>query len=329
MPIRLIKLPNDFDAVIDLTINCFQYPENETWSVQSDDQENIVDMFKSIQRLWPLIRLFQVVVPTLRDLLHGLIWEEDGRPVGMIFLQRQKTTDTWHIGNVAVLPEYRRRGIARRLVEDGLALIREHGGRMALLDVIAGNVPAYTLYKRLGFEHYNSRFEFNYLQDTPLPEQPLPDAYKSSALKLLDWRPSFELGRRIVPADVRKYEPVTEAHYKTGPAGPLFLGIMKLGGIKAARIMVQTREDEKIVAVASYRIRKRAGGVNGISLQVDPGHSEVAPYLLSFLINTVLRLSPGRRIEFDVPGWQSKVLEIVAETPCTKRYEYHSMGAAL
>ena len=59
--------------------------------------------------------------------------------------------DEADVTNVAVLPEYRRRGIARRLVE---ALIEEARGRGITrlhLEVRESNTAARTLYESLGF----------------------------------------------------------------------------------------------------------------------------------------------------------------------------------
>ena len=63
MPIRPIQLPSDFAALSDIILASFLYPENETWSVQSDEKEQLVDMIKNLARLWPLIRGIRVAVP--------------------------------------------------------------------------------------------------------------------------------------------------------------------------------------------------------------------------------------------------------------------------
>jgi ribosomal protein S18 acetylase RimI-like enzyme len=330
MSLRPLNLPADFKVLTQLTIDTFQYPENESWSVQSDDQENITDMFKSAQKMWPLMRLAQLISPALRDIIRGYIWEHENQPVGMIIMQRQNPTNTWRIGNVAVLPAYRRRGIARKLVETSLSFIREHGGEMATLGVISGNLPAYTLYQNLGFVHYDSRHEFNFDHETVLREISLPDGYYISRLKSMAWRPRFELAKNITPADVQQFEPVTEAHYNPGRGlMALSMLLMKLSGLKIDRITIRTQKDNKIVAHGLYRVRKRAGGVNNINLRVDDEHGFVARHLLYLLLNSALQLSPGRRIELDIPGWQTNVLSAVSETGCTKRYQYHSMGIVL
>ncbi|MEN8172630.1 MAG: GNAT family N-acetyltransferase, partial [Chloroflexota bacterium] len=326
MSIRPLNLPSDFNVLTELIVDSFQYPENESWSVGTDDQENIQDMFTGVQRIWPLLRLVQFFSPALRDVLHGYFWEHEGLPVGMIVMQRQNKTNTWRIGNVAVLPAFRRQGIARKLVAAALDFIRERGGEMALLDVISGNIPAYSLYEQMGFVHYNSRHEFEYLGETPLTEPPILEGYVVSKLKPLAWRPRFELSKEITPKDIQQYEPVTEAHYNPGVMMPLSLLVMKVSGMKMQRVVIHTIDDGKTAAFGLYQVRKRAGGVNGIALRVNPDHPDLAGYLLPFLLNTATRLSPGRRIEFSVPYWQERVLEAVSHTPCVKKYEYHSMG---
>ncbi len=326
MSIRLIKFPADIDPLIDLTIKTFQYPENEAWSVQADDEESITDTFKSLKTLWPLFRLMGIFSPKMRDILNGYFWEEEGRPVGMIVMQRQSNTSSWMIGNVGVLPEFRRRGIARKLVAACLDFIREHGGEIALLDVIAENIPAYQLYQRMGFAHYTSRIEFNYLDDAPLPDMPLPDGYTVAPMDKYEWRPRFKLEKEVTPADVQNFEPVTEAHYNPGKGLILFSHLlMKLSGQKVQRFAFRAINGD-MAGIGYYRIRKKKGGVNGLNLRVHPAHPEIAAHILPFLINTALRLGPGRRIEFSLPKWQSHLVELSQQAGCEKRFEYHSMG---
>ena len=55
----------------------------------------------------------------------------------------------WHLMNVAVAPERRRAGVARRLIAK---LVEEAGGKLPFtLEVRVSNRPAITMYERLGF----------------------------------------------------------------------------------------------------------------------------------------------------------------------------------
>jgi len=57
--------------------------------------------------------------------------------------------EEWHLMNLAVLPEVRRRGLGTALVRH--ALMAAHGARMALLEVRASNTAALAMYRKLGF----------------------------------------------------------------------------------------------------------------------------------------------------------------------------------
>ncbi|MFN4034112.1 MAG: ribosomal protein S18-alanine N-acetyltransferase [Fimbriimonadales bacterium] len=59
--------------------------------------------------------------------------------------------DEAHITNVAVLPEYRGRNLAKRLLHRLLCLARERGCVKATLEVRISNTPAQKLYEKFGF----------------------------------------------------------------------------------------------------------------------------------------------------------------------------------
>ena len=59
--------------------------------------------------------------------------------------------DEVHIATLAVHPDYRRFGIARKLLVHGLLEGAQRGGRLAYLEVRAGNLAAQALYQRFGF----------------------------------------------------------------------------------------------------------------------------------------------------------------------------------
>jgi ribosomal-protein-alanine N-acetyltransferase len=65
------------------------------------------------------------------------------------YLVCSRYDQVWHLMNVAVAPEQRRRGVARRLIAK---LIEEGGGGLPFtLEVRVSNQPAITMSERLGF----------------------------------------------------------------------------------------------------------------------------------------------------------------------------------
>ena len=68
------------------------------------------------------------------------------------FVVARLIADELHVNNVAVRPEFRRHGVAARLLEAVLGWGRRKESRLALLEVRAGNSAAQALYRRCGFQ---------------------------------------------------------------------------------------------------------------------------------------------------------------------------------
>jgi ribosomal protein S18 acetylase RimI-like enzyme len=327
MPIRPFALPGDIDTLAEILPPSFQYPENEAWSIQADELESMLDEMNGIKRFWPLIRALQWVAPPMRDMLRGYVWEEDGKPVGVVNVLRQGDTDQWLIGNVSVLPAYRRCGIARQLVEAVVQYARERGASQITLAVIDGNVPAYNLYERLGFVHYSGQTEFCCEPDGPVAEIPLPAGYEVEPRRVRDWRPRYELALRIVPEAVRRFEPVEEGNYRQ----PRLLGliapvIFKAMGGRPYPYLVRRLSDGQVVASISLFMRHRPGGMNRISLNLDPACGEIAPALVQTLLCEIERRSPGRRIEAQAKDWQPSVIDAMEAAGFQRRADLHNLG---
>src|SRR2546423_838871 len=70
--------------------------------------------------------------------------------LGYLIISRY--VDAWHVMNVAVEPDYRRRGIATALLDRLFDLTEEDGRRGYTLEVRVSNTQAIALYERLGFQ---------------------------------------------------------------------------------------------------------------------------------------------------------------------------------
>jgi ribosomal-protein-alanine N-acetyltransferase len=69
--------------------------------------------------------------------------------VGYIIVSRY--VDAWHVMNIAVAPEHRRRGTARQLLEHLFETTLDDGQRGYTLEVRVSNAGAISLYESLGF----------------------------------------------------------------------------------------------------------------------------------------------------------------------------------
>jgi ribosomal-protein-alanine N-acetyltransferase len=68
------------------------------------------------------------------------------------YLVVSRYVDAWHIMNVAVQPEYRRQGVASRLLDELFELTSGDPRRGYTLEVRVSNATAIALYERFGFE---------------------------------------------------------------------------------------------------------------------------------------------------------------------------------
>lgn len=73
----------------------------------------------------------------------------DNRPVG--YICGQSVSDECELYRIAVLPEYRKQGIADRLMSYFLVKCRENGIKNVFLEVRCDNEPAKHLYEKHGF----------------------------------------------------------------------------------------------------------------------------------------------------------------------------------
>jgi len=73
------------------------------------------------------------------------------------YIVNSRYVDAWHVMNVAVDPDYQRRGIATRLLERLFELTDQDDGRGYTLEVRVSNREAIRLYEKLGFERHGIR----------------------------------------------------------------------------------------------------------------------------------------------------------------------------
>jgi ribosomal-protein-alanine N-acetyltransferase len=76
-----------------------------------------------------------------------LVFKNRDRLLGYLVVWRVE--DELHIANVAVHPDFRRRGVGRKLIQHAIDLAA--GCRWIGLEVRASNTPALKLYKKFGF----------------------------------------------------------------------------------------------------------------------------------------------------------------------------------
>lgn len=114
-----------------------------------EDIPFVVDLDqKSFSLPWPE-RSFRF---ELEDNPASRCWiaELDNRVVGMIVIWL--IVDEAHVATLATHPDFRRQGIAERLLVHALQRLGEEGARSSFLEVRETNVAAQALYRKFGYE---------------------------------------------------------------------------------------------------------------------------------------------------------------------------------
>lgn len=145
----------------------------------------------------------------LNNLMQGMgmgqVWIADGRLVGNVSIYPADGPGydgrDWVIVNVAVHPDYQRRGIAQQLMQASMEMIAQRGGRRAMLQVDADNPVARRLYQRLGFfeERGWTSWRRGGVYNTPQPfaaEERIHIVRRQGS----EWQAEYALAEHVRPA---------------------------------------------------------------------------------------------------------------------------------
>jgi ribosomal-protein-alanine N-acetyltransferase len=119
-----------------------------------DDVPAVVELDqKSFSLPWPE-RSFRF---ELTDNPASRCWvaELDGKIIGMIVVWL--LVDEAHIATIATHPDFRRKGVAKRLLAHALRQMISEGARSSFLEVRESNLVAQEMYRKFGFEETGRR----------------------------------------------------------------------------------------------------------------------------------------------------------------------------
>jgi len=245
--------------------------------------------------LGPLFWLLSAMRMPLADTYGGFVWMEKGRIVGNVTVHRRYSEKKgWFISNLAVHPDYRRRGIARGLVSAGVQMAQQKGARRISLEVRADNFAARRLYEELGFTEVDAVSSLK-LDPVVTPSPVASEGYAIEIVKPAQWRDLLHLAEEALSPEAREIILLSEEFQQPSLVRRLASGIGDfLSGRTTMRLAVS--KQGQFAAVVTLR----TGGflaAHSLSMMVHPAHrSKVEEILLASALS-VLETSRSRALQ--------------------------------
>jgi ribosomal protein S18 acetylase RimI-like enzyme len=178
---------------------------------------------------------------------HGYVWVEGKRIIGnlTLILIRRKMKHSYFIANVAVHPDFRGQGIARKLTDAAIAHVRQHGGRTIYLQVRSENEIAQKLYLTHGFTEMTRRTQWIFRPSQGQNILPPPEI-RIMKRKRADWNQQLDWLKDVYPPEIAWNLPTNLSKLEPG-----FLNCMEQllnGSINRTWVALQ---DEKMIGAAT------------------------------------------------------------------------------
>ncbi len=150
------------------------------------------------------------------------VWEDEGRVVGNATLTlRKPEKGAWLISNVAIHPDFRRRGFGRGLICFAVDEIRSRGGRNVYLQVDVANETAVRMYRELGFEEIGRRINWTRMPGPAARVDPAASgdpSYRITPRRASEWREEYAFWKGISPAGFAWNTPLTAGLFRPSVA---------------------------------------------------------------------------------------------------------------
>ncbi len=259
---------------------------------------DIVRRIEKIASLYPLVKTLSLFPNPYQHLftVHVARMEQD--IAGMAQMSPRNALETrWHVDNIAVHPDFRGQGIARRLLDEVFQYYVDRGALRFTLEVDTTNAPAIKLYEKLGFRRYSTLY---YHKMSPkrlgafrdLEELSVPEGLRLR--KLGDDEDLLELYEQSIPQHIRNVEDRVLRDFHNGLLTHGTRWLKK--SLKRSQHMHWVVEDtQRNCLVASMDVSAQLRALpHVIQMTVNPGYSDLTEPLLKFVLHqlALIRINP-------------------------------------
>lgn len=285
--LRPFDIRRDLLAVADLVELCFAD------SLDADGRLYIKQM-RQAARSGPLLDLAHGGRSRIDIPLGGFVWQEDDRVVGNLSLipHRRDSERLYLIANVAVLPDYRKRGIARALTQAALEEIESRGQKETWLQVDENNAAAVGLYRSMGFRERLRRTSWRMQPQRELMIE-TDNRLNLRHRKPSDWHAQKNWLEKNYPAEVRWQLPLDLRLLQPGLKG----GLQRLF---SERQVLQWGVDGQSGLMGILSWQSSPLEADRLWLATEEGKEEEAIPILASHVHAVLR--QGRPLALNYPA---------------------------
>ena len=319
--IRAFDISQDINTMTNLVEVAFK-GELERWGSNFREQMEIA------QKMVPLLKVLSRISDVFRHTFDGFVWEEEQDMVSLVIIQKMGLDKTrWLIGNVATHPDYRRKGLARKLIMRAIEHANSKGAEVCTLEVHAEAEPAYNLYRSLGFVHYDS---ITALKLDGVPDvQVLPlGGYQIRSMKFSEWQARYELATRETPQGVQAFLPVSMAEHRISPIEYITTPfVMRLQSLKLHRWAIE--KDGQLVGTMSLLASKKANIPNDLSIYIEPKHRLLLAEPLLTLALRTLRNYPPQITRVEIRSTYTEMLTLLKKYGFSEIDVNHRLGVKL
>lgn len=261
--LRIFDPAKDLNGVADLVELCFA-------NTLDADGRRYLRQMRAAARNPNLVRLARRLGEQSSFPMSGFVWDVGGQVVGNLSLIpfTNRGRRVYMIANVAVHPDFRRRGIARALTRAALGHLRRTGADYPWLQVREDNPQAIHLYTSLGFTEAFRRSTWQ-TEPGPVPTIiPEPDI-QIMPLKRSQGRLQQKWLRQAYPPEMEWHLP-----FRMRDLQPGLLGFVRrlFSGVFVRQYAVQ--QSRKLAGVAAWQSTQ--GYYNALWLGLPPEYSERA-----------------------------------------------------
>ena len=293
--LRLFEPVTDLDAVADLVELCFS-------PTLDADGHRYLRQMRNAARNPNLVRIASRMGETNAFPMSGFVWIEKSRLVGNLSLIpfSQHSRRIYLIANVAVHPDFRRKGIARALTRAALNHLQQAGADFPWLQVRDDNPLAYQLYASLGFKEHTRRTTWH-IATRPAVQAAIPAGIKITSLQHAHRKDQQRWLQDAYPLEIAWHLPFRLQDLQPGLLGfikRLFSGVF-------VRQWAAIRNDRLIGTIAW---QANQGYYNTLWMATDPQEREAAAYALLGYVTS--NYGMRRAMALDHPtGWAADALQ--------------------